>query len=165
MREMVVDLRRLARRRTDDSGERLAAALAPAPRRRLWPWMAAGALAAIGVGLVVGRLSLVRPAATTSTNVQLQRITDFVGMEEQPAVSPDGKTVAFVAPANGRQQIWVRLLAGGAPLQVTRDDADHEHPRWAPDSNSLIYVTSAVKDGDPSTLWEVSALGGAGRHA
>ena len=58
----------------------------------------------------------------------------------------------------------MRLLAGGAPLQITRDDADHEHPRWAPDSSSLIYFSGAAKEGDPGTLWEVSALGGTPRR-
>ena len=56
-------------------------------------------------------------------------------------MSPDGKMVAFVPIVAGRRQIWIRLLAGGAPLQLTRDDADHMYPRWAPDSNTLIYFT------------------------
>ncbi len=164
MREMVVDLRRLARRREEDSSSRPAVTTAvPIARPRRWPWMAAGALAAVGLGVAAGRALFVRPAADAPTSVQLQRITDFVGMEDQPAVSPDGKTVAYVALANGREQVFIRLLAGGAPLQITRDDADHGHPRWAPDSNSLIYMTSAAKEGDPSTLWEVSALGGSPR--
>ena len=150
MREMVVDLRRLARRREDSSGSRPAVTAAvPISRPRQWPWMAAGALAAVGLGVAAGRALFVRPAANAPTSVQLQRITDFVGMEDQPAVSPDGKTVAYVALANGREQVFIRLLAGGAPLQITRDDADHGHPRWAPDSNSLIYITSAAKEGDP----------------
>jgi Tol biopolymer transport system component len=85
-------------------------------------------------------------------------------MEEHPAASPDGKTAAFSAPANGRRQVWVRLLAGGAPLQVTHDEADHERPRWAPDSSSLIYFSGAAKEGDSGMLWEVSALGGAPRQ-
>src|SRR6266567_6566402 len=38
-------------------------------------------------------------------NVQVERITDFVGVKESPAISPDSKTVAFVAPVNGRKQI------------------------------------------------------------
>ena len=63
-----------------------------------------------------------RPPEAPARNVQLQQLTDFVGMEESPAISPDGKTVAFVARAGGKRQIWVRLLAGGAPLQITRDD-------------------------------------------
>ena len=96
--------------------------------------------------------------------VNLQRITDFVGMEEQPAASPDGKTAAFIAPVDGRRQVWVRLLAGGAPLQITRDDVDHEHPRWAPDSSSLIYFSGAAREGDPGMLWEISALGGTPRR-
>ncbi len=163
MREMVVDLRRLSRLKAGDSGERPATEVVGAPRRRVWPWVAGGAAVALALAFAAGRSLMVRPAASVPNAVQLQRITDAVGMEEQPAVSPDGKTVAFVALANGRKQVWVRLLAGGAPLQVTRDDADHERPRWAPDSNSLIYFSNATKDGDPGTLWEVSALGGTPR--
>jgi Tol biopolymer transport system component len=166
MREMVVDLRRLSRVKAGDSGERPATeGVATAPRRRVWPWVPAGAAVAVALALAfaAGRSLNVRRAAIAPNAVQLQRITDSVGIEEEPAVSPDGKTVAFIALANGRRQVWVRLLAGGAPLQVTRDDADHEHPRWAPDSNSLIYFSNAMKEGDPGTLWEVSALGGTPR--
>lgn len=95
--------------------------------------------------------------------VQVQRITDFVGMKESPAISPDGKTVAFVAPVNGRKQIWIRLLAGGSPLQVTHDDTDHEYPRWTPDSSSLIYFAPNPSKEGPGTIWELSALGGVAR--
>ena len=68
--------------------------------------------------------------------------------------------VAFVATVNGRQQVWIRLMTGGAPLQVTRDDADHLHPRWTPDSSSLIYYIPPDTSGGEGALWEVSALGG-----
>lgn len=99
----------------------------------------------------------------TAKTVQVQRITDFVGVKESPAISPDGKTVAFVAPINGRKQIWIRLLAGGEPLQLTHDDAEHEQPRWTPDSSSLIYYTPNPSAGAPGTIWELSALGGVAR--
>jgi Tol biopolymer transport system component len=95
--------------------------------------------------------------------VQFQRLTDFVGLNGSPAISPDGKMVAFVAKAGSRRQIWIRLLAGGAPLQVTRDDTDHEEPRWTPDSSALIYFARSVLGGASGKLWEVSALGGAPR--
>jgi eukaryotic-like serine/threonine-protein kinase len=100
-----------------------------------------------------------RPLAPAGV-VHFQRITDFVGMEESPAIAPDGKTVVFVASADGRRQIWVRLLAGGAPLQITRDSADHEKPRWSPDSSALIYYSPSTKLGEPGTIWEIPALGG-----
>ena len=96
-------------------------------------------------------------------SVQVERITDFVGVKESPAISPDSKTVAFVAPVNGRKQIWIRLLAGGSPLQLTHDDADHENPRWTPDSSSLIYFTPSPSPAEPGTIWELSALGGVAR--
>ena len=75
-------------------------------------------------------------------------------------MSPDGKMVAFVAMVAGKRQIWIRLLAGGAALQLTRDDADHTHPRWAPDSSTLIYFTPAATESDVGTVWEIGALGG-----
>jgi Protein kinase domain/WD40-like Beta Propeller Repeat len=123
-------------------------------------WMVAGALvasAAFGVWTFV-----LRRDAAVAPNVRHQRLTDFVGMEEFPAISPDGKTVAFTSPVRGRRQIWIRLVAGGAPLQITTDDADHQQPRWTPDSSALVYYTpSGVVEG---TLWEVSALGGSPRR-
>ncbi len=85
-------------------------------------------------------------------------------MEEEPALSPDGKTVAFVARANGHRHIWLRLLAGGAPLQVTRDLIDHREPRWSPDSSSLIYFTVSSESARGGTLWEVAAFGGEPRR-
>jgi Tol biopolymer transport system component len=160
MREMVVDLRRIARSKAEEA---VREGPVSSPRRRSWPWVAAVVLAlAAGVGL--SRLWMPRAAALA--DIQAQRLTDFVGVEEQPAVSPDGKLLAFIAPdilGGGRRQVWVRLLAGGAPAPVTHDDADHEHPRWTPDSSSLIYFSGAAKEGDPGTLWEVAAVGGTPR--
>jgi hypothetical protein len=97
-------------------------------------------------------------------NVQYSRITDAVGIEDSPAISPDEKMVAFVARTSGRRQIWVRLLAGGAPLQITNDDADHEEPRWAPDASSLIYFVLSPVPGEPGIIWEIPALGGTPRR-
>ncbi len=88
----------------------------------------------------------------------------MVGMEDSPALSPDGKAVAFVAPFGARRHIWIRMLAGGAPLRITNDDADHQHPRWAPDSTSLIYYSPSATEGETGTLWEIAVLGGTPRR-
>jgi Tol biopolymer transport system component len=85
-------------------------------------------------------------------------------MEETPSMSPDGKTVAFVARTESRTQIWVRLLAGGAPLQITRDAGEHQQPRWAPDSSAIVYYAPAEVPGGQGTLSEISALGGTPRR-
>jgi Tol biopolymer transport system component len=93
-------------------------------------------------------------------DVAFRRLTDFVGAKASPALSPDGKMVAFVAFIDGHRQIWIRMVAGGAPLQLTRDAVDHLEPRWAPDSSTLIYYTPPARHGEPGTISEISALGG-----
>jgi Tol biopolymer transport system component len=100
------------------------------------------------------------PSVRAARDIDFRRITDFVGFKETPVVSPDGKMVAFVALVAGRRQIWIRLLAGGALLQLTRDDADHRYPRWAPDSNTLIYFTPGATPLEEGTIFEIGALGG-----
>ena len=102
--------------------------------------------------------------ATPVTPVTFLRLTDFAGLEETPAISPDGKSVAFVSDNAGPRQIFIRLLAGGPPLQVTHDSGAHLEPRWSQDSASVIYYTPPSEGETQGTLWEVSALGGAPRR-
>ncbi len=96
--------------------------------------------------------------------VELHRITASVGLEESPAFSPDGRSIAFVAPADGHRQIWVRLLAGGTSLQLTRGETEHLQPRWTQDSAAIVYFTANAGGAGEGTLWEVPALGGPPRR-
>nr|AFK79206.1 serine/threonine protein kinase [uncultured bacterium F42-01] len=107
-----------------------------------------------------GRESIVIDARTPIRDVEFQRLTDVEGLKETPAISPDGRMVAFVAMVAGKRHIWIRLLAGGSTLQLTRDDVEHMHPRWAPDSSTLIYYTPPPTQSDDGTIWEIGALGG-----
>jgi Tol biopolymer transport system component len=114
--------------------------------------------------------ALSQPAAATdrlaighAADVRVERLTDAVGIAGSPALSPDGKMIAFVAVADGRRHIWIRMIAGGAPLQITRADADHDAPRWTADSGTIIYY-SAASHGANGHLWRISALGGTPRR-
>jgi len=145
---------------TSDSGS---GAAAPLPHRRLAAWLrpviAVLALAAVVAGAWWFRRRIIHPASP----VEFLRLTDFAGLEESPAFSPDGKSVAFVSDSTGSRQIWVRLLAGGAPLQITNGSGAHLEPRWSQDSASIIYFTPPPEGDAQGSLWEVSALGGAPR--
>src|SRR5207249_3527253 len=77
-------------------------------------------------------------------DTRVTRVTDLPGLEESPAISPDGRSVAFTGGVGGTRQLFVRLIAGGAPLQITRDPVDHEYPRWSPDSSSIFYFSAAA---------------------
>lgn len=135
-------------------------------RRAIW-WGAAAGVATAALILGGGWLwARTRPEGKTmaAPAVERHRLTDFDGLEEFPAISPDGKSVAFVADVGGQRQIWVRLLAGGVPLQITRASAEHQFPRWSPESTSLVYFTPPPTGESHGTLWEIPALGGTSRR-
>ena len=146
----------------DESGSGAAVALPAGKSRRSLTaaLVTLAVLVAAGLGFLARGL---RPRVENSSPVVLMRLTDFVGMEEFPALSPEGKSLAFTADVGGRRQVWVRLLAGGTPLQVTHDDADHQSPRWSPDSSSLIYFSPSQEPDGEGKIWQIPALGGTAR--
>jgi len=158
-RDLAFNLELLSR---EETGSGAAVAL-PARKGRRWGIAALGALALLGAAGLGFLARGLKSRRENSSPAELRRLTDFVGMEEFPALSPDGKWVAFTADVSGRRQIWVRLLAGGTPLQVTQDDADHQYPRWSPDSSSLIYFSPSQEPDGEGKIWQISALGGTAR--
>jgi serine/threonine protein kinase len=104
------------------------------------------------------------PAPELPMTASVRRITDFQGLEESPSISPDGRSVAFTGNVNGRRQVFVRLVAGGSPLQITKDAVDHQLPRWSPDANSIFYFSPAERGDEQGTIWSIPALGGAPRR-
>ncbi len=145
----------------EDSGIQVGA-MPRARRHAVIPGVAVLAgVAVAAIAFVAGRLTV---GESPSSEVRVHRLTDWAGLEETPAISPDGRSVVFVASTGGSRQIWLRLVAGGSPLQLTRDTGDHLFPRWSPDSNSLLYVSPAAEGAASGALWEVPALGGPPRR-
>jgi eukaryotic-like serine/threonine-protein kinase len=88
------------------------------PRSVWWPVAAVAAIGAFAAGAFVA-WRLLLGFAPPLVEVRVHRLTDARGLEEFPAISPDGKSIAFVAQEGGKAQIYLRLVAGGTPLQVT----------------------------------------------
>jgi eukaryotic-like serine/threonine-protein kinase len=129
---------------------------------RLSRWMIASLVVALAAAVgAAGTWWFRGRAQPAPRTVKFLRLTDFAGIEESPAFSLDGKSVAFVSDSTGSRQIWVRLLAGGPPLQITNGAGPHLEPRWSQDSTAIIYFTPPPEGNVQGTLWEVSALGGA----
>lgn len=169
MRELVVDLRRAARRKREfisqPSGV-TAPGLEPSsqPTAR-WAVFGFVAVAGIAAGWALRPITTAAtvPGRAAAREVTVQRLTDLVGLEEAPALSPDGKAVAFVSDVGGRRQIWVRLIASGAQVRLTTDDKDHYGPRWSA-QDALIYYTPGAEPGDQGTIWETPSLPGSARR-
>lgn len=71
------------------------------------------------------------------------------GSNDQVAVSPDGKRVAFVSDRTGNLEIWVADIDGGSLRQVTDDPGENIHPNWSPDGRRLLF--NSTRDADPSS--------------
>jgi Tol biopolymer transport system component len=90
----------------------------------------------------------------------LQRVTTTTGRTVQPALSPDGRMVAYVSDG-GRDdapgQIWVQQIGSQTALQLTHDDARHGFPSFSADGTRILFSRITPHGSD---LFEVPALGG-----
>ncbi|MGA3319141.1 MAG: protein kinase [Candidatus Korobacteraceae bacterium] len=88
---------------------------APAPTRRRWSRVAFSALLlAVATAIVflwAARDRFGRRAAEPSpANTRITRLTDLPGLAESPAISPEGRSVAFTAEVAGQAQKAVDLI-------------------------------------------------------
>ena len=153
MNELVVELKRALR-----SSEIAPQHSVTEPRLRRGIIAAA---AAIAVGAAAAATFVRRTPPQPPASIQLQQITAFTDSAMQPALSPDGKMLAFLRsdhPLVGPGQIYVKLLPDGEPVQLTHDATNKGMPAFSPDGSRIAYtvVTSA---GSWDT-WLVPVLGG-----
>ena len=66
------------------------------------------------------------------------RLTTHPAAEGRPAISPDGKFLAFTARYGGPTEVYVMPLAGGRPRRLTFDAARISHIGWTPDGRVLV---------------------------
>jgi Tol biopolymer transport system component len=77
-------------------------------------------------------------------------------LEMSPAISPDGKFVAFMTGAPGTFRIMVRQISGERAALVSGELAtgSHENPHWSPDGSQIAFLANDV-------VYVVPATGGA----
>jgi Tol biopolymer transport system component len=122
MREMVVDLRRLVRHKSDvapalptvTSGDRTG---------RAWRWAALLMFAALPAVWWISASTRRAAAPAASENplakARFTRLTDFEGAELDAAVSPDGKFVAFLSDRDGQFDVWLTQAGSGVFRNLT----------------------------------------------
>src|SRR5665213_1344998 len=64
-------------------------------------------------------------------------LTNHPGTESTPAISPDGKTIAFIAHYEGPREVYTMPLTGGLPTRRTYDGESVAVVGWTRDNQIL----------------------------
>ncbi|MEE8217636.1 MAG: protein kinase [Vicinamibacteria bacterium] len=143
--------------RTWDTSAAAAAATTAADRRTL---VERTGLVALGAALMLGAVALYGllnpPEAPV---VPVYRWMSFSGRDSSPAISPDGRTVAFSSNRDGRPRIWLKQVTGEAEAPLTSGPDDF--PRFSPDGTTILFTRP---DGESTSLFRVAVLGGEARR-
>ncbi len=78
-----------------------------------------------------------------------------------PAVSPDGRQIAFVSTRDGNADLFVVAAGGGAERQLTRTPESEGRAEWSADGAQLIYAIAA---GETTRLFSMDVATGASRQ-
>ena len=132
---------------------------APVTRRWLIPALA-GVVLVAAAGLYWKIRSQPDRAAP---EMQAVVVTSYPGQQREPALSPDGKQLAF--SWNGEKgdnfDIYVKLVDAGTPIRLTQDPALDGAPVWSPDGRFLAFVRLSPEG--KGGYYVIPALGGAER--
>jgi Tol biopolymer transport system component len=85
-----------------------------------------------------------------------------IGGDASPAISPDGKTLAFVrGPSGASMDLFALSLSAdfepaGEPRQITFDKRRSPAQAWAPDGRDIIFISEVQ---GRAGLWRVAADG------
>jgi len=148
---------------TSVDGNALSPPAAGPVKRRSTEVLAWVLLGVVSVALVVlsGVYFLVtRPASRPA--LRTVPLTSYPGRQITPAISPDGKQVAFAwdSEQGGNFDIYVKLVDAGTPLRLTSSPADEYAPAWSADARYIAFCRDVS---DHVEIWMIPALGGVER--
>ncbi|HZS08133.1 MAG TPA: LpqB family beta-propeller domain-containing protein [Blastocatellia bacterium] len=88
------------------------------------------------------------------------QLTTSPGLDNYPALSPDGNSLAWSSDRSGKFEIYVKpLTPGGRELQITADGDQNLQPAWSPDGKMIAYHSR-----NRGGIRTVPALGGVVRQ-
>jgi Tol biopolymer transport system component/tRNA A-37 threonylcarbamoyl transferase component Bud32 len=125
-----------------------------APNRRRMLGIGVAVLAAVVLAGVAAKMLLARHGPAVLALGKRSQVTREPGLEIDPALSPDGKLLAYSGVG---RVLLVRQVEGGDPIPVIRDGGGTGRwPAWAPNGQRLFFLS-------PRGVEVVPALGGTPR--
>jgi len=135
-------------------------------RPAVTPWSVRSRRTLFGVaGVVIALAALVvwatRPSGRPGLVISgIRQVTREPGIEYMPAISPDGREVAYAAGYPGAMRIYVRDAAGGRALPLTGDLGGwQDFPVRTPDGSRIVFMQYGI--GEAPRAFAVPRMGGA----
>jgi Tol biopolymer transport system component len=122
---------------------------APLKSHKAWLWIALVCLAVVAVGLLTA-LVMRQPAAES----RMEFAIPVVGEVAQPAISRDGRMLAFISPdeKSGSAMLFVQQVGSPNVLEIPGTNGA-SYPFWSPDGEYVAFFAGGK-------LQKVSAKGG-----
>jgi Tol biopolymer transport system component/predicted Ser/Thr protein kinase len=138
-------------------GDSVTVAERPAGARRIWRLAAAAGALALPFAL----WWILRGREAEPVPWKLTRMTNDVGLSASPALSPDGKLLAYSSDrgVDGKLDLYVKQVAGGPPIRLTTDGAQNSMPDFSPDGSRIVFRSNR----DGGGIYEIPAFGGEAR--
>src|SRR6185437_5405675 len=119
--------------------------------------IAAGLVLALIAGLggwYFGR----REAPPETLSIPVTRITYDSGLTTDPALSADGKLLAYASDRGGKENldIWLQQVGASDAVQLTDDDGDESQPAFSPNGTRIVFRSER----DGGGLYSMPTLGG-----
>ena len=85
--------------------------------------------------------------AVPATGGVERRLTTTTANETQPALSPDGRRIAYLSDVSGVPKLWLCAAAGTNPQPLTAGfgfaGSIEASPSWSPGGDRLVFVSTA----------------------
>ena len=132
------------------------------PQRLLGIGPLLGLVAAVVAGVLFWRILLVSAEKHRDVPLPapaLQQLTSLKGVEEYPAISPDGRRLAFAWEGDDHTPtgVFVKHLGQDDLLALTPPHGHYAYPAWSADGRLVAYSRVA---GEQPGLYQVPADGG-----
>jgi len=128
------------------------------PRKPTWNWAFVLRWLVPAVALVLAIVLLSPFLKKPSEEFQLTRLTNDSGFSTDPAISPDGKLVAYASDRSGEGNldIWVQNISTGDRVRLAPSPADDYEPSFSPDGSRVVFRS----DRDGGGVYLAAVLGG-----
>jgi Tol biopolymer transport system component len=89
----------------------------------------------------------------SSTGGPRRALTSAPEQEYQPALSPNGRRIAYIRGDGDAAQVWLMNADGSGERQLTRSDGEKARPLWSPNGRRLVFMVWNRSLCEPLVLW------------